>query len=365
MKLAVISGFSILDEIGGSEFQNHLILKNLPREKYKSNYVILKGGKNSSRDEEFEGVYYSRLKGTNQLNIFVKLINKIKSLNPDVIYTRDRRYLFVIFLVSRLCNIPIIYHHAFIPENHNSFFDVLKYSISNILKGSHKHFFISFLAGISKPDMTLVLQNAYSSFVKDRYGDSAKLQYNGHEIGRLKNLKLVKQKIVIWVNNIKDFKRPELFLKLFLRLKDKGYHFVMIGRDTPKYSEILRLMNKNYSNFTYTGELSPEEVNNYLEKSAIFVLTSTHEGLNNSFIQASLRRNAIISTFDPDGILKKNSMGFFCNNFDTIVKKVNYLFDNPAVLLEMQKNNQKFSSKFFDILEVVKRYEIIFSRFAK
>ena len=59
-------------------------------------------------------------------------------------------------------------------------------------------------------------------------------------------------------------------------------------------------------------------------------------------------------------MLDENNLGFLCKNIESLVEKLDFLITNPEILENLQKNNRRFSSKQFDINEIVKQYDILF-----
>ena len=123
---------------------------------------------------------------------------------------------------------------------------------------------------------------------------------------------------VLWVANFKQWKRPEVFVRLAQALSDmRGVRFIMIGA-APKGStekgndwlEGLRQSIEGVPNLSYLGSKTQEEVNGLLATAHIFVNTSRQEGFANTFIQAWLREVPVVSLeVDPDGVLEAEEVG--------------------------------------------------------
>src|SRR5690606_7183877 len=117
----------------------------------------------------------------------------------------------------------------------------------------------------------------------------------------------------------------------------KGVNFKMIGRLDSKYKNLINEEEIKNPLFQYLGELSNNDVNNLLLSTDVLVNTSDYEGFSNTFIQAWLRKNIIISmNSNPDGILSLYNVGFLCPLLDQIVEKVSFMKDSIILLREMQ-----------------------------
>lgn len=152
---------------------------------------------------------------------------------------------------------------------------------------------------------------------------------------------------VVWIANMKPLKRPDLFIDIVKHFKwAEDINFKMIGRMAPKYRELIEGEEISNSAFEYLGELSNTEVNDMLLKTDVLVNTSDYEGFSNTFIQAWLRKNIVISmNSNPDDILTTYEVGFLCSTLDQMIEKVTFLKNNKSVLRTMQDVAVNYASK--------------------
>lgn len=121
---------------------------------------------------------------------------------------------------------------------------------------------------------------------------------------------------VVWIANLKPWKRPEAFVALANALRGlEGVRFVMVGApaaasgNTAWQDALMRSIDAT-PNLEYVGQKSHEEVNELLARAHIFVNTSTQEGFPNTFIQAWSRDVAVVSLqVDPDRVLERERTG--------------------------------------------------------
>jgi glycosyltransferase involved in cell wall biosynthesis len=143
---------------------------------------------------------------------------------------------------------------------------------------------------------------------------------------------------VMWVANLKPWKRPEAFVSLAESLVDRiGVRFVMIGATPPKpdrrgWQASLMERIRRTKNLEYLGPKSQDEVNALLGRAHIFVNTSLHEGFPNTFIQAWLRHVAVVSLdVDPDGVLERRQVGIVAHAERELAQAVRGLIDRPDI----------------------------------
>jgi glycosyltransferase involved in cell wall biosynthesis len=108
---------------------------------------------------------------------------------------------------------------------------------------------------------------------------------------------------ILWVGNLKDFKRPALFVELAQSFSQRrDLVFVMVGRPTAlrRFKPLMARLSQT-PNLRYLGELPLQRVNELMAAAALYVNTSTFEGSPNTFLQAWARGAVVASlTVDPD-----------------------------------------------------------------
>ena len=115
---------------------------------------------------------------------------------------------------------------------------------------------------------------------------------------------------VLWVNNLRQFKRPDLAIELAKLLP--GKRMVMIGGPVPggeKYFEQMQAAAAEVPNLEFLGAVPYAHVNDFFLRTRVFVNTSDSEGFPNSFLQAWVRAVPVISFFDPDNLIDRLGLG--------------------------------------------------------
>jgi glycosyltransferase involved in cell wall biosynthesis len=115
---------------------------------------------------------------------------------------------------------------------------------------------------------------------------------------------------VLWVNNLRDFKRPDVLCEIAARMPD--VNFVMIGGQVAGHESLhagVEAAAKKLPNLSYIGAVPYHEVNEYFLRAKVFLNTSDSEGFPNSFLQAWVREVPVISFFDPDSIIGTREFG--------------------------------------------------------
>ncbi len=154
----------------------------------------------------------------------------------------------------------------------------------------------------------------------------------------------------LWVANIMERKRPELFLDLARRLSPKlrDLDFVMIGPvfDTHYNASIDAAARQ--ANFHHLGFQPPEEVNGALEKAICLVHTCKPEGFGNNFIQAWMQGCPTVSLeFDPEGLIAGKELGYVSGSQEQLERDVERLVNDEGLRNEMGARARKFAREHF------------------
>jgi len=115
---------------------------------------------------------------------------------------------------------------------------------------------------------------------------------------------------VLWVSNIRPFKRPNLLLDVAALLP--GFRFHMVGGTQPgalEYFDDIRRRAASIPNVIFHGPQSYDEVERWLARTKLFVNTSESEGFPNTYLQAWARGTPVVGFFDPDGVIGRESLG--------------------------------------------------------
>lgn len=137
---------------------------------------------------------------------------------------------------------------------------------------------------------------------------------------------------VLWVNNLRPFKRPEWVPELARRLPGMALH--MIGGPQPGHGDLyeqVSLAARAEPNLRFHGPVPYASVNAWFERARVFVNTSESEGFPNSYLQAWRRGVPTVTFFDPDHLIDRHGLGWAVQSLDEMARVVHRLaVDGPA-----------------------------------
>jgi glycosyltransferase involved in cell wall biosynthesis len=131
---------------------------------------------------------------------------------------------------------------------------------------------------------------------------------------------------VLWVNNLRPFKRPDLALDLARALPQ--LRFEMIGGTQPGHEALytqIEAAAQVLPNLRFLGPVPYHDVNAHYERARVFVNTSDSEGFPNSYLQAWRRGTPSVAFFDPDAVIARHGLGAAVAGLDAMVAEVRRL----------------------------------------
>lgn len=155
--------------------------------------------------------------------------------------------------------------------------------------------------GLSRVDAVVAQNPEQVRLCREQFGREAVLVPSCYELPA--SSKPRPGELVLWVATVHQYKRPEWVLEIAKRLPHR--RFVMIGglstrgtRLTPGYYEGIEKAAAALPNVDFKGFLPLEQVEPYFDRAKVFLNTSVHEGVPNTFMQSWARGVPTVSTVD-------------------------------------------------------------------
>jgi len=162
---------------------------------------------------------------------------------------------------------------------------------------------------------------------------------------------------ILWVNNLRPFKRPDVMLKLADCLSDMEVH--MIGGPVDGFAELYNNMRdkaKEINNLIFHGNVPYHDVNDSYQNALVFVNTSDTEGFPNSYLQAWVRGTPVVSFFDPDGLIQKEGLGFAVNTLDEMIAAIKSLKADSALWTETSQRCLAYMAREYNEDKILSPY---------
>lgn len=365
MRITVVTGFYPAEKMGGAEYQTLLLAQGLADLGYEVVYLA------THADEEGEfkvgNITVLTIPGWRTVGktLHRQLLSKaLQESDPDICYVRTFRELATIVPLCKKASIPVVSVSCSTMETSPFLLGYHPLETINNLRSRdmifHLSSFLSIHSSATHICNTKTLQQQIQRwFPRKPIG----MIYNGQPVPPLDSLHSESSGQVIWVNNLKRLKRPEIFVKLANRLPQ--FRFVMIGgmAGGRLYTQNLRsLFRQAPKNFQYLGPMSLDQVNATISQSDLLLYTSLPvEGFGNSFLQAWFRGVPTLSlSFDLDGILEREGVGRCSKTFEQLVVDVQDLMEDETTSREMGRRARNYAVKHHSTEQMVAAYETLF-----
>ena len=158
--------------------------------------------------------------------------------------------------------------------------------------------------GLRNADIILVQSEQQKRLLRENYGLDGYVMANVYPTRELTKA----EGYVLWVGNMKEFKRPLLCLEVARRFPQ--VKFIMIGGpgsgSTKLYDQVRA---QKLPNVEFLGFQPLEITEKYFDRASLLLNTSSVEGFPNTYLQAWSRGIPTVGTFDPNGTIAKNNLG--------------------------------------------------------
>ena len=162
---------------------------------------------------------------------------------------------------------------------------------------------------------------------------------------------LNRPKIILAVGNLRWQKNHKLLIKSFEKVykKNSCWRLIILG-EGPERRNLESLI--SYYNLTKVvslpGSLSVEETRNFMNKSMIFVMCSTTEGLPKALLEACASGCACVGTDVGDCSFVLDGVGMTCrnNSEEELTRILNFLISSPQTCLKYSNLATKKMERF-------------------
>lgn len=361
MKICILMPAHWSGRLGGAEVQARFLIQHLRKA---TNHDIAVICRHASLTEA-DGIQIYRIRKVwpisryTCLPEFMSVHHLLKQVNPDVVYSRVGSPL--VGFAANFCRVHsrrLVHHIARLD-------DVLPSAIlpaQNPLRRLERSIYEY---GLRHADVVIAQAQYQADLLRQHFDrSSVEIIPNFHPAPATAPKKVVGQKTVLWVANVKRSKRPEAFIEIARRCQHlTTVQFVMAGAISDRKYVPLIAEAQALGNFSYLGPQSLEDVNKLMDTAHIFVNTSTAlgEGFPNTFIQSWLRGVPVVSLeTDPDSLLANRTLGFSSNNsIDMLVRDLQSLLVDQEQLDQIATRARSEALRYFGADNLVRMQRVL------
>jgi|GEM_PF-5374224 len=290
----------IKSTFGGAEKQVYLLGKELTHKtnEFELHYCVCDYGQNEYENFEGINIWNTFSFKDNPLIILLKIINRVKKINPDYCIFRgdDKKISVMALFIKTLLKKDYMF---WISSN------TLVKEKSLLLKLLYKH---SKKIIAQTEDQKEILKKNYkkeSVVIKNIYKSSGNLTVTDFN----------KRTYSLWIGRADYIKRPEVIIDLALKYPDEKFFMIMpkaTGKDK-YYKCLLEKINK-LKNIKLFDHVKQEDVIDYYLSAKLYIITSFDEGFSNTMMEAMDAYCPVLSIdFNPDNIIDSYEIGMCAN----------------------------------------------------
>lgn len=124
---------------------------------------------------------------------------------------------------------------------------------------------------------------------------------------------------VLWLGRIVREKRLEFLIEVAEACPDYRFHVVGAANSSSAYSVDALARAEACPNIVAHGRVSEGELSDLFNKCNVLCNTSTMEGFPTTFLEAWSRGMPVLTTFDPDGLVERESVGWRADDVEGMV----------------------------------------------
>ena len=134
---------------------------------------------------------------------------------------------------------------------------------------------------------------------------------------------------VLWIGRISRQKRVEWLLDLAVACPSVVFEVVGGANSESSYEASIRKRAEGISNVRMRGRTPYAEMAQYYSRCHLLCCTSACEGFPNTFLEAWSSGVPLLSTFDPDGVISENKLGWVANDVCGLVSCLKGVITSP------------------------------------
>lgn len=170
---------------------------------------------------------------------------------------------------------------------------------------------------------------------------------------------------VLWVGRLLPLKRLEWLLDVAERSPD--LHFDVVGPPDPdsNYTRELQRRASAMSNVTLHGRADPRRMTEFYDRALCLCCTSEYEGFPNTFLEAWSRGIPVVSTVDPDNLLRERGLGVAVSDVSGLSDAVHRLADDAELRRRIANDARRYFAEQHDARRVLPMFERVFISLAR
>jgi glycosyltransferase involved in cell wall biosynthesis len=166
---------------------------------------------------------------------------------------------------------------------------------------------------------------------------------------------------ILWVGRITPGKRLEWLVELAERCSDLTFDVVGSPNRNSCYATRLLRRAAELPNLRLHGRISQGALVEKYQSARLLCCTSMIEGFPTTFLEAWSYGLPILTTFDPDRIVRQNNLGIVADNQEQLILGLRRLLNDASLYISMSQDAQRYYARNHAPSNVAVRFRMVFS----
>jgi len=166
---------------------------------------------------------------------------------------------------------------------------------------------------------------------------------------------------LLWVGRTVEVKRLEWYLDLAEKIPEATFHVVGSANKSSEYASMLLERAQSMENVILHGRVSDQELFNLYDRAFALCCTSIIEGFPTTFLESWKIGLPVVTTFDPDDIVKDSGAGFTASSIEELQEKLMILRNNQKIYIEASKKSLKLYGGTYSPDAAIEKYQRLLS----
>lgn len=185
--------------------------------------------------------------------------------------------------------------------------------------------------GLARADLVLAQTSAQQRLLRERFGRSSRVVPSLTEPGGRRPPFAERDIDVLWVANLRVWKRPDRLLDLAARLPHLRFHMAGAAcTDAEALYESVRARAACLPNVHFHGHVPYAEIGDLFARARLLAGTSEAEGFPNTYLQAWAHGTPVVAFVDPEGAIARHGLGRAVQSLDEMRTVIDTLTRNAG-----------------------------------
>ena len=170
---------------------------------------------------------------------------------------------------------------------------------------------------------------------------------------------------VVWVGRISPEKQLDVLIDVAAALPHVRFEVAGGARDGDGAAEALLARARALPNVRVLGRIARDEMPATYRGAAALICTSAYEGFPNTFLEAWSHGVPVISTVDPDNLIRERGLGLVAPEAPGLAAHLSRLLVSPDEWQQLSSNARTFYATHHRLDEALVRFERLFAEAAR